>query len=68
MTYFDAKEVKALVRSAGMNMGEFFAFAGVHKSTWHRWILGETSPNVETLQRLQSALDRLARRRVKRSN
>lgn len=65
MTYFDVESVKASVRRAGLNMGEFFALAQVNKSTWHRWINGETSPNVETLERVRAALERLPKGKKK---
>lgn len=63
MSYFNPDAIKRDVKRLGLSMNEFFEEADVNKSTWHRWLNGDTSPNTSTLEKLHETLDRLNKKR-----
>ena len=63
MSHFNPDAIKRDVKRLGISMNEFFVEADVNKSTWHRWLNGDTSPNTSTLDKLHDTIDRLKQER-----
>ncbi len=55
-------QLEQRARVAGLTIADLFVAAGVHRTTWQRWRLGRSGPNLDQIAAVELAIARHERK------